>query len=89
MMISLLSSYVVSYLERFVIIVNGWKPLAIITKPSILDVAAVLDPLLGRLFFTQETPIEVCFRFTCAVSYRLETITFSSALFLVDSSHCF
>ena len=28
------------------IIVNGWKPLIIITKRSILDVAAVLDPPL-------------------------------------------
>ena len=33
-------------MERFVIIVNGWKPLAIITKHSILDVATVLDPPL-------------------------------------------
>ena len=33
-------------MERFVIIVNGWKPLTIITKRSILDVAAVLDPSL-------------------------------------------
>ena len=33
-------------MERFVIIVNGWKPLTIITKRSILDVAAVLDPPL-------------------------------------------
>ena len=31
-------------MERFVIIVNGWKPLTIITKRSILDVAAALDP---------------------------------------------
>ena len=28
------------------IIVSGWNPLTIITKLSILDVAAVLDPLL-------------------------------------------
>ena len=35
-----------SKMERFVIIVNGWKPLTIITKRSILDVAAVLDPSL-------------------------------------------
>ena len=35
-----------SKMERFVIIVNGWKPLAIITKRSILDVAAALDPPL-------------------------------------------
>ena len=35
-----------SNMEPFVIIVHGWKPLTIITKSSILDVAAVLDPLL-------------------------------------------
>ena len=36
-----------SKMERFVIIVNGFQPLAIITKHSILDVAASLDlPLL-------------------------------------------
>ena len=33
-----------SKMECFVIIVNGWKPLTIITKQSILDVAAALDP---------------------------------------------
>ena len=33
-------------MERFVIIVNGFQPLTIITKRSILDVAAVLDPPL-------------------------------------------
>ena len=32
-----------SNMERFVIIVNGRKPLTIITKRSILDVAAALD----------------------------------------------
>ena len=31
-------------MELFVIIVNGFQPLTIITKCSILDVAAVLDP---------------------------------------------
>ena len=35
-----------SKMERFVIIVNGWKPLTIITKRPILDVAVVLDPPL-------------------------------------------
>ena len=34
-------------MEHFVIIVNDWKLLTIITKSSILDVAAVLDPPLG------------------------------------------
>ena len=33
-------------MEHFVITVNGWKPLTIITKSSILDVAAALDPPL-------------------------------------------
>ena len=33
-------------MERFVIIVNGFHPLTIITKRSILNVAAVLDPPL-------------------------------------------
>ena len=32
-----------SNMERFVIIVKGWMTLAIITKPSILDVAAALE----------------------------------------------
>ena len=43
-----------SKMERFVIIVSGWKPLTIITKRSILDDAAVLDPPLeciGVSFF--------------------------------------
>ena len=33
-----------SKMEQFVIIVNGWKPLTIIAKSSILDVVSVLDP---------------------------------------------
>ena len=32
--------------ECFVVTVNGWKPLTIITKRSILDVAEALDPPL-------------------------------------------
>ena len=39
----------ISKMERFVIIVHGWKPLTIITKRSILDVVAVLD-----------TPLPIC-----------------------------
>ena len=35
-----------SKMECFVIIVNGFQPLTIITKHSILDVAAALDPPL-------------------------------------------
>ena len=35
-----------SKMEHFVIIVNGFQPLTIITNCSILDVAGVLDPPL-------------------------------------------
>ena len=41
-----------SKMERFVIIVNGFQPLTIITKRSIKDVAAVLDPPLLVLVVT-------------------------------------
>ena len=34
-------------MKRFVIIVNGFQPLTIITKHSILDVVAALDPPLN------------------------------------------
>ena len=40
-----------SKIERFVIIVNGFQPLTIITKRSILDVAAVLDPPLAMILY--------------------------------------
>ena len=40
-----------SKMEQFVILVNGWKPLTIITESSILDVAAVIDPLLLILYY--------------------------------------
>ena len=36
-----------SKMERFVIIANGFQPLTIITKRSVLDVAAALDPPLN------------------------------------------
>ena len=42
-----------SKMKRFVIIVNGWKPLTIITKHSIVDAAAALDPSLDFASFCQ------------------------------------
>ena len=47
-----------SKMERFVITVNGWKPLAIVTKRSILNVAAVLDPPLTMLIKLIIKPFE-------------------------------
>ena len=40
-----------SKMERFVIIVNGFQPLTIITKHSILHVGAALDPPLFEQLF--------------------------------------
>ena len=40
-----------SKMKHFVIIVNGFQPLTIITKHSILDIAAVLDLPLQMQFF--------------------------------------
>ena len=48
------STVATSKMERFVIRVKTWKLLTIITKRSILDVAAVLDPPLKVLL--QEIP---------------------------------
>ena len=45
---SLSRTAVTSKVVLFVIIVNGFRPLIIITKSSTLDVAAVLDPSLSR-----------------------------------------
>ena len=42
-----------SKMERFVIIVNGLKPLTIIMKRSILNVATALDPPLGLTLQTR------------------------------------
>ena len=53
-----------SKMEFFVIIVNGWKPLTIITKHSILDVAAALDPPLMLSYSV--SPIESI----CTVIYK-------------------
>ena len=38
-----------SKMEHIVIIVNGFQPLTVIAKSSILDGAAVLDPLLIQI----------------------------------------
>ena len=40
---------IVNGFQHFVIIVNGFQPLTIITKYSILDLAAVLDPPLASV----------------------------------------
>ena len=46
--------------NRVLIIVNGWKPLTIITKRSILNVAAVLDPPLRLSDFYATQYLKFC-----------------------------
>ena len=46
-----------SKVELFVLIVNSFQPLFIITKSSTLDVAAVLDPPLISIFL-----YDICFK---------------------------
>ena len=63
-----------SKMEPFVIIVNGFQPLTIITKRSILDVAAVLDPPL----------LPICSHFPSATHLRFisdHVVTPFSSLF--------
>ena len=54
------------YMERFVIRVNGFQPLTIITKRSILDVAAALDPPLDM---TLTQPVITCSKLTIETQY--------------------
>ena len=56
-------------MEWFVIIVNGWKQLTIITKRSILDFAAVLDLPL------------VCTEVACFQASILLKVNFSTKTF--------
>ena len=50
-----------SKMERFVIIVNRWKALTIITKRSISDVAAGLDPYLVSNIETEIYSVKILF----------------------------
>ena len=50
-----------SKVERFVMIVNSFQPLTIITKRSILDVAAVLDPPLKMCGSSIIKPLQLLF----------------------------
>ena len=60
-----------SKMEHFVIMVNGWKPLTIITKSSILDVAAVLDPPLVLNFSESNIPQKYYTILSIALEYKI------------------
>ena len=62
-------------MERFVIIVNGWKPLAIITKRSILNIAATQDtPLKAVSYHHKALHFEYCSNPRYAAAYALSKI---------------
>ena len=56
-------------MECFVIIVNDWKPLTIIKKCSILDVAAVLDPPLSMVSSSEIYTLKTLDRFIFQILY--------------------
>ena len=58
-----------SKMECYVIVVNGWKSLTIITKHSILDVAAALDPPLPASF--DGTALELYLSYILVKSFNI------------------
>ena len=68
-------------MERFLIIVNGSKPLTIITKRSILDVAAALDPPLKTA--TEDTKIE-----SLKTAHGFHQLISKPTLLIPQSSSC-
>ena len=65
--------------ERFVIIANGFEPLTVITKRSILNAAAALDPplLLGKISLQSKKQLTEIFR-TCKKNLTVNIIFNSS-----------
>ena len=59
-------------IKLFVIIVNGFQPLTIITKSSILDVAVVLDPPLTSEVYglDSKTSIHIVYHILYYIIYR-------------------
>ena len=75
--------------ERFVIIANGWKPLTIITKRSILDVSAALDPPLDSVVLTQRDYkwFHICPLFFPSLPRHTRYFVICSDMILVFSSY--
>ena len=71
-----------SKMERFVIIVNGFQPLTIIIKRSILDVAAVLHP---PLVTAQWFRGNACKSSKLGYMLTMLLITFYLKIFIADS----
>ena len=63
--------------ERFVIIVNGFQSLTIITKRSILDAAAVLDPPLKILSDGKISTLWLFSKYPKAIDYWSSAVNLS------------
>ena len=70
-----------SKMELFVIIVNGWKPLTIITKYSILDVAEALD--LPLVKFNENFRLALCIDMNTEVRKNAKKL-FQKRFFQID-----
>ena len=73
-----------SKMERFVITVNGWKPLTIITKRSILDVAAVLN--LPLVFYFDNPFIDQSSSFNVFLSCLYQMFDFTMTWGSLDNT---
>ena len=70
-----------SKMERFVIIVNGFQPLTIITKRSILDVAAALDlPLVWIVVCTAQKMKFLIIEFWINPQFPTDLFTFTKEI---------
>ena len=72
-----------SKMDRFVIIVNGFQPLTITTKRSILDVAAVLDSHLIFLRVYRVGFLNFYMRIFCHIYQKMTKLEFGK-LYLVS-----
>ena len=70
--------WVCPFQRRIIIVIkiNGWKPLTIITKRSILDFAAALDPHLLFYVFNVKLWETKCFFFTNALYRKYAWVIF-------------
>ena len=68
-----------SKIERFVIIVDSFQPLTIITKRSLLDVAAALDPPLPSV------DVEYIFNSMSTFPKQVVTSTAEDEYFTIES----
>ena len=76
-----------SKVELFVIIVNAFQPLTIITKGSTLDVAAALDPPLIQEIMGQRKPMFWHILYSVALLRTLEIDLESASLISTDFVH--